>query len=130
MIAIGGPVIFIVIVIMLLLATRLVKSNSNGGRKVIKAAEVKEMLGRKDVVLVDVRSAGEYHSGHIKGAVLLPLPQVGVQAEKVLGSKDKTIIVYCQSGSRSRVASTVLQRQGYQTVYDLGGIYSWPYEIV
>ncbi len=130
MFTIGGPVFLIVIVIILLLATRMVKKDGNGGRKVIKPAEVKAMMDKEDVVLVDVRSAAEYNSGHIKDAVLLPLAQVGTKAEQVLGSKDKTIIVYCQSGGRSRVASSVLQRQGYQNVYDLGGIYSWPYEIV
>ncbi len=131
MFAIGLPVTVIIVVIVLLVATRLVKTSSNGGRKVIKAAELKALIDKKDVVLVDVRSAAEYNSGHIKGALLLPLPQVGVKAEALLGSKkDKTVVVYCQSGSRSRVASALLQRQGYQNVYDFGGIYNWPYDIV
>ncbi len=111
----------------LFLVTRTIKSG--GGRNLIKAEEVKALMGKPNVVLVDVRSQAEYNSGHIKGAVLLPLPQVSVDAEKALGSKDRTIIVYCQSGSRSKLAAMLLKRKGYDSVYDFGGVFAWPYEL-
>ncbi len=117
-----------IVIVVLFLVTRTTKSG--GGKNLIKAEEAKTLMGKPDVVLVDVRSKAEYQSGHINGAILLPLPQVGVDAEKALGSKDKTVIVYCQSGSRSKLAAMLLRRKGYQTVYDLGGIIAWPYEIV
>ncbi len=121
-------ILLVVGLVVLFSATQLVKSG--GGRNLITAEDAKTLIGKPDVVLVDVRTQGEYNSGHIKGAVLLPLPQVSVDSEKALGSKDNTIIVYCQSGSRSKLAAMMLQRKGYETVYDLGGINRWPYEIV
>ncbi len=120
--------VLIVGIIIFFSATRLVKSG--GGRDLIKADEAKALIDQSDVVLVDVRSQNEYNGGHIKGAILLPLPQVSVDAEKALGDKDKTVIVYCQSGARSKLAASLLQRKGYQNVYDLGGINAWPYEVV
>ncbi len=129
MVSIGLVAVVIAVIVVLFTMTGLVKSGS-GGRKVIKPEEAKALIGKKDVVLADVRSKAEYNGGHIKGAISLPLPELGISAEKVIGAKDKIVIVYCHSGGRSRAAVSLLLRMGYQTVYDLGGMMGWPYEIV
>ena len=97
----------------------------------ISAKDAKEMLDSGAAVTVlDVREQYEYDSGHIPGAVLLPSGSVKEKAAETLPDKDATIFVYCRSGSRSGAASRTLVSLGYTQVYDLGGISSWPYDVV
>lgn len=82
-------------------------------------------------VLLDVRNADEYAGGHIPKAILLPYDAItGESAAKAIPSKESAVVVYCRSGRRSAIAAETLKGLGYLKVYDLGGIISWPYEIV
>ncbi len=96
----------------------------------VKPAEVHDMLdSHADFVLVDVRSKEEHMSANIPGSTLLPLDQLASGAEKVLTSKEKPIVVYCQSGIRSAQAAKVLRKLGFQDVRDMGGITGWPFQV-
>lgn len=97
--------------------------------KRIDAKSAKEMIDKKQAVLIDVRTPGEYTMGHIGGANLLPLDTLNEQSAAALADKDAAVIVYCQSGARSAYAASQLAAMGYKNVFDLGGIFSWPYEI-
>lgn len=94
--------------------------------------QAKELLASEnDIVLLDVRTADEFAGGHIPGAHLLPYDAITASsAAKAIPSKKAKIIVYCRSGRRSAIAVQSLQDLGYESVADLGGITSWPYEIV
>ena len=71
--------------------------------------------------LVDVRTPMEFGAGHIDGAVNIPLS--GLQGStSILGEQNSAIVVYCRSGSRSRTATQMLSRMGYENVLDLGAI--------
>jgi rhodanese-related sulfurtransferase len=71
--------------------------------------------------LIDVRTATEYESGHIDGAVNLSLQDI--QAGTLpTAPKDKPVYVYCRSGNRSSQASATLKAAGYQNIIDLGTI--------
>jgi len=82
------------------------------------------------VILVDVRTQSEYDSGHIEGAILLPLDEISANADQVISDVDATYIIYCRSGNRSAQAVALLDQMGYTDLYDLGGILDWPYDIV
>lgn len=97
--------------------------------KVIGADEAKKMLKNKNTILIDVRESDEFKAGHIPSALSIPLGTINSN-NKLLPSKDKTIIVYCYSGSRSKSAAKKLVKLGYNNVYDLGGIMNWPYDVV
>ncbi len=90
----------------------------------------KETLNKmKDgAVLLDVRSPMEYDYGHIKGAINMPIEQMMKSHSSLIEDKEKEIIVYCASGSRTPFAVMVLNNFGYNNVYDLGSITYWPYE--
>lgn len=102
-----------------------------GNIQTISAEEARTMLQDKSVVLLDVRTLDEYESGHIEGAHLLPDNEINKDtAAKYIPDESTTVIVYCRSGRRSADAAATLMKLGYQEVYDLGGINSWPYDIV
>ena len=97
----------------------------------ISAQEVFEEIESEEssFYIIDVRTLSEYNSGHIKTAINVPLDQIDTIGDYVSSKEDK-VVVYCQSGNRSRQASLELIQLGYQNVFDLGGIQDWDYEIV
>lgn len=70
-------------------------------------------------VIIDVRTRGEFSSGHAKGAVNVPLDQLAEYLKK-LKSKEDVIITCCASGMRSASAKNFLKRQGYKHVHNAG----------
>lgn len=96
----------------------------------ITPEEAHELIGKADVVLLDVRTQEEYDEGHIEGAALLPHDAITADSAALPADKDATLIVYCRTGRRSAIAAQTLSDLGYTKIYDLGGIQSWPYETV
>lgn len=78
---------------------------------------------RQPHVLVDVRTPQEFASGHIAGAVNIPLQELPRQLDSL--PKDQPVVLYCRSGARSSTAAQMLARAGFTEIYDLGGIISW-----
>lgn len=96
--------------------------------KKISAKEAKAIMdSQEEHIIVDVRTQAEYDSGHIDGAILVPLDQIEQLAPKMLPDYDKQILLYCRSGNRSAVAARILIDMGYTNVKDFGGIIDWPY---
>lgn len=77
-------------------------------------------LVKKGAIIVDVRSKGEYSSGHIKGSINIPVDQLPNNLGK-LKDKSKPIITCCASGMRSGSAKTILVNNGYTEVHNGGG---------
>lgn len=75
--------------------------------------------------IVDVRTPGEFGSGHYPGAVNIPLDKLSKRMKK-LGSKETSIVVYCASGSRSRVAVSRLKAAGFNDVVNGGSLSGLP----
>ena len=96
----------------------------------IDAEEAKSMMDQGGVTVIDVRTIEEYESGHIDGAMLLPLDDIKAGSIGLSGDKSEKILLYCRSGNRSGQAAKILAEAGYTNIYDFGGINDWPYEIV
>lgn len=104
-------------------------ASSESSYQQISQEEAKEMMDTQDVIILDVREQDEYDSGHIPGAVLLPVGTIDEEtAAEVIPEKDSTVLVYCRSGNRSKTASSALAELGYTNLYEFGGINTWPYE--
>lgn len=102
-------------------------SSSAGSSTVLAASEFKTKIAQKGVQLVDVRTAGEFASGHIPGAknINATAPGFENQAGSQL-NKNQPVAVYCRSGVRSARAAATLRQMGFKTVYDLrGGYMAW-----
>lgn len=88
-----------------------------------------------NVVLLDVRTPSEYASttGHLwyrengqnKDALLIPIQELQPRLPELEPYKGKTIIAYCRSGNRSRVATEFLTKRGFTVLNLLGGIIEW-----
>ena len=97
----------------------------------VSMQEAVDMMADEDgYIILDVRTAQEFASGHIPGAMLLPNEDIGTEKIAQLPDKNQLILVYCRSGNRSKQAADKLVRLGYTNIVEFGGINSWPGEIV
>ena len=98
----------------------------------ITPAEAREMIGKGNALVVDVRDAPELEkSGKVAGAVHVSRGMLEFRADPDSPyhdenfAKDKTVILYCASGGRSALAAKVLKDMGYQNVYNVGAFKDW-----
>jgi rhodanese-related sulfurtransferase len=76
--------------------------------------------------LLDVRQPEEYREGHIAGAKLIPLDQLGRRMKEL--PRERQIVCVCRSGSRSGAAARDLAAAGYQAANLRGGMLAWARE--
>lgn len=103
---------------------------TTGYRQVTTEEAVNIMQTEENYVILDVRTAQEFASGHIPGAALLPNETIGTEDILLLPDKDQLILVYCRSGNRSKQAAEKLAQLGYTNIVEFGGINSWTGKIV
>ena len=92
---------------------------------------IKKILGIKTIdyaqlvnngaIILDVRTSGEFSTGHIKGSINIPVNALSNNLSK-LKAKKKPIITCCASGMRSASAKSILKSSGFSEVYNGG---SW-----
>lgn len=91
----------------------------------ISTTQLKAELHDNNKQFVDVRTSGEFRGNHINGFKNIPLHQLSEKAEKDL-SKEKEIVVICQSGMRSGQACKTLKKLGFSKVTNVkGGMNAW-----
>ncbi|MEQ1502472.1 MAG: rhodanese-like domain-containing protein [Myxococcota bacterium] len=76
-------------------------------------------------LVVDVRTTDEFASGHVGGAINVPVQGIGSRLGE-LGPKDRPIVVYCRSGGRSAQAAAILRSAGWAEVIDVGPMSAFP----
>ena len=98
----------------------------------ISAGEAKNIMDSgEEYILLDVRTEEEFKERRIEGAILIPHDEIESRAETELSDKGTLILVYCRSGNRSKVASSILAELGYVNVYEFGGIETdWTYDTI
>jgi len=74
--------------------------------------------------LVDVRTPNEFASGHLDGAVNIPLQELPKRFQEI-GPPSTAVVVYCAKGPRSAMAEQFLRQQGFGQVHNLGGMGTW-----
>ncbi len=81
---------------------------------------------KNGAIIVDVRTAKEFNQKHIKGAINVPIE--AIMKGNIKLPKNKEIVVYCRTGSRSSISARVLKEQGW-TVHDVATQGEWEREI-
>ena len=74
-----------------------------------------------NAVLIDVRSAEEFKTGYIRGAVNIPHTEIAEKISAVAKEKSTPLYLYCRSGRRVGIAMEALAQLGYTEMYNLGG---------
>ena len=74
-----------------------------------------------NIILLDVRNILEFETGHLLGALNIPLSELEEKVELLIANKGQIIVVYCNSGVKSKIASEMLIEMGYINVYELKG---------
>lgn len=90
----------------------------------ISAEDAKQALAdRKLTTVLDVRTDMEYKLGHYPEAVHIPTAKLAEEIETKLPNKNVGILVYCNTGQRSRYAADMLKAKGYKNVRYISGPY-------
>ncbi|WP_298404018.1 rhodanese-like domain-containing protein [Janthinobacterium sp.] len=88
--------------------------------------EVTQLINRGKTIIVDVRSAEEFATGHLPDAKNIPLPELAKRLSELEKFKTRPIVVVCQKGSRSATAVGLLGKAGFAEATSLeGGIDEW-----
>lgn len=87
------------------------------------AAVVAEKLAA-GATIVDVRSPAEFRGGAYRGAINVPLQELSAKLGRI--PKNRPVVVYCASGSRSAMAARALKKAGYADVSNAGGLHHLP----
>lgn len=98
------------------------------GCEAADAPEVRELSQQEflsgppaGALILDVRTRAEFSSGHIPGAVNIPHDELATRLSELDSEADRPVVVYCGSGRRAGLASTVLLDAGYTNVLHLEG---------
>lgn len=121
--------------------TEALRTNMSGGKTVaqmlseaaaivpfMSLAELKASLesGKSDLVVLDVREKEAYQAGHIPGAKLLPRGQLELRVNEELTDPTRRILVYCEFGRVSTLATATLRQMGFRGAVALdGGMKGW-----
>lgn len=91
------------------------------GYTTITGSQFQKMTSNNKIIILDVRSSGEYKTGHIPNAINLPVDTLSSKLSTLNSYKDSEIVVYCASGGRSARACDILSKNGFNKVYNLSG---------
>ena len=85
----------------------------------ISAKDALEKL-KSGALVIDVRSVGEFNSGHLAKAINIPLDEIETALPKRVKDKNQVLLLHCASGMRSGMAKTKLIGMGYTNAFNLG----------
>lgn len=107
-------------------------SRSNLSTTNVSIEEAHELIkNNEDIIILDVRTAEEFKSGHIPNAINISYSILPVRVHELEKYKDKMVLVHCQSGGRSVSAVSTLEKNQFTKIYHMSrGFGAWKYEIV
>ena len=110
------------VVISLLIGFDTVRRGGGGGSQV-SAVQLPQFINHENAVVVDVCEAEEFSRGHIPNAMNIPLKELTNQLGQLekFKTKERPIVLSCQSGQRAGRAATLLRKNEFKRVYVLGG---------
>ena len=75
---------------------------------------------KNGALVIDVRSPGEFSSGHLAMAINIPLDEIETALPKRVKDKNQVLLLHCASGMRSGMAKSKLKGMGYTNAFNLG----------
>ena len=113
--------------VLLVSVVALTACGGSGGKVTnLNVSEFATKISDSSVTLVDVRTPGEFMSGHIAGATNIDFESGTFEADIQKLDKAKVYAVYCRSGNRSGQATALMAKDGFKAVFNLnGGVIDW-----
>lgn len=96
-------------------------------KKVTPKSVASRLHNGEDVLILDVRENNEVSEGKILGAKHIPLGHIALRKDEL--NKNKTYVVVCKSGNRSKAACGILEALGYKVEDMVGGMNDWNGEL-
>ena len=104
-------------------------STTTTGATNMNVSEFSKKITESGVVILDVRTPGEFAEGYIEGAQNIDFQSGNFENEIAALDKNVTYAVYCRSGNRSGQAAKIMHDAGFHDVYNLdGGVIDWTSE--
>ncbi len=112
--------------IIVLLASLLGMSSVFADVPAVSPQQAAQMQSEKNAVIIDVREKDEWNSGHIAGAIHIPLSEISNRVSELAKYQNQPVIMQCRSGSRSARAADILAKSGFTNVHNMdGGLNAW-----
>lgn len=112
--------------VMVMLIKAELDHQSNKGTQVSPSTAIRLMNKQDDALVLDIRTAAEFKTGHIKGAKNLPLSDFSGGIDKFSDYKKKSVLIYCNTGSTATRAIKILKTSGFEFINNLeGGVAAW-----
>lgn len=92
---------------------------------VTQVRELSQQNAPHPYVFVDVRSSKEFASGHVKGAINIPVRELHSRLGELDSHRNKTLVVYCEVGGRAAFARLFLEQNGFTTTEMTGHMRAW-----
>jgi rhodanese-related sulfurtransferase len=91
----------------------------------VTVEEAKSLIDSNfSLIILDVRTREEYDSGHIGGAILIPVNELEDRLDEL--SKEEEFLIYCRTGNRSSNSVNILKENGYTKIFHMNdGIIAW-----
>lgn len=106
-----------------IISTLLLTSCSNKGYSNVNLKKaVKTINNSTNLIMLDVRTAEEYSSGNIPNSVNIDVLSSDFKSKIDLLDKNKEYLVYCRSGNRSAIASSIMATNGFIKIYNLNNV--------
>lgn len=113
-------------VVLALLIKAELDHQANKGLYLSPTRATRLMNNESDALVLDIRTAAEFKSGHIKGAKNVPLADFATSIDDLSDDKNKAVLIYCNTGNSATRALKLLKKAGYEKINNLeGGIAAW-----
>lgn len=102
-------------------------SRQSGDGMLAPAVVQEKIAADSTIVLLDVRTPSEWNSttGHLRGAILIPVQQLAERVSELDPYRGRPVIVYCRTQNRSAHAASFLKERGFDVTVMAGGITRW-----
>jgi rhodanese-related sulfurtransferase len=89
----------------------------------VNTLEATQMMNRSDALVIDLRAADEFATGHVLGARNIPIADLERRATDLEKHKAKPVILYSSDANRASAAVATLRKAGFASVHNLAGGY-------
>ncbi len=116
---------FVLVSVLLVLIYLFILNEKRRGGKTLSCNQLTQLLNKDEAVLVDIRDAADYNTGHIVNAVHMPFNKVNDRWEELLPHKDKQVVLVDKMGQHTGAAGNILRSKEFQVCRLGGGMMEW-----